>query len=120
MDMMTLALAKKYTDEKVGGSGALHFDLREMGLVRVYLNGEANTVQCDTSELRKAMLAGPVWVALIVNMDFDVDAKVLLTTAHVEAMATTQGTGIFVADKPYLCMMVVTDGGVSVSMISLA
>lgn len=127
MDMLTLALAKKYTDEKVGsggGSGGNYeipvFELWSMGLPAVPMDGTSVHADTNTFELMDALLSGSVRLGVKVNMGVETIVYAIVNAADVSAMGQTQATGIFVGDKPYLFLLIIEGNHMEVKLVALA
>ena len=78
MDLVTLALAKKYTDEQVGSGGGgtaeiPFFDLAAMGLPSIGFDEVVNTLykdlDADFTEFENAVKNGPVKIRLLCELD---------------------------------------------------
>jgi hypothetical protein len=102
------------------GSGVPHFNLWQMGLPAVTLDGHSVFAQIDVTELHNAMRTNSVWVTLSVNVgEVELPVDVLMNSGYSEAMNVTQSTGIFVHDRPYLFLIFIGDGFLEAKVIPL-
>ena len=114
IDPVTLALARSYTDEKLGGGGGgiPHFNLSSLGLPTIAIGGSAHLEDVETDEIVEAIKGGIVTVVFNANINsFTLPITVTMTGAYIEAMQQYQANCLLVFDTSLIRLSLVVRNG---------
>ena len=115
MDILTLAMAKAYTDEMCSGTGngVPYFDLAEMGLPAVSIGGQ-QSISVDTSAVMDALDKGVVKFRIKVNFGAEIDVYTVAVGFYAPAMGAYQSnTFMTYGSDIYLFGIQVSEGGIT-------